>query len=192
MPEGLSRLAARGYSMASQPLYPIGIVAELISVRPETLRLWDREGLVTPKRWRRFRCYSDADLQRVLFVKHLLEEERFNLAAVRGYIKLYQCWPLGDCGPCHEATTTNGKPCWKRPGAQCGLAVEGSLLCTSCSERDSRATVLPFALHRLSGGFGNDVLIPAAGGRLSADAKSGVGRADSSTRVPAKRSSGDI
>ena len=171
--------------MASQPLYPIGIAAELIGVRPETLRLWDREGLVTPKRWRGFRCYSDADLQRVLFVKHLLNEERFNLAAVRGYIKLYHCWPLGDCVPCHETTTANGKPCWKRPGAQCGLAAEESLLCTSCSERGSQATVLPLALHRLGGAFRNDALIPAAGGRLGADAKSGVERTDSVRRAPA-------
>jgi hypothetical protein len=111
---------------------------------------------------------------------------------VRGYIKLYHCWPLGDCVPCHEAATANGKPCWKRPGARCGLAAEGSLLCTSCSERGSHATVMPFALHRLGGAFRDDALIPAAGGRLSADKKSEVGRTDSGTRVPAKRSSGDI
>jgi MerR family transcriptional regulator/heat shock protein HspR len=182
----------RGYAMASRPLYPIGIVAELIGVRPETLRLWDREGLVTPKRWRRSRCYSDADLQRVLFVKHLLDEEGFNLAAVRGYVKLYYCWPLGDCVPCHETTTANGKPCWKRPGVNCGLAEQGSLLCTNCSERGSNATALPFALHGLHGASGNDLFIPAAGRRLGADKKSEMGRTDSGTRVPAKRSSGDI
>jgi DNA-binding transcriptional MerR regulator len=175
--------------MPSQPLYPIGIVAELIGVRPETLRVWDREGLVTPNRWRGSRCYSDADLQRVLFVKHLLDEEGFNLAAVRGYIRLYHCWPIDDCVPCHKATTGNGKPCWKRPGAYCGLAEEESLLCSSCSERDSHATALPFALHQLRGASDNDEPIPAAGRRQSADKESGVGRTDNGTRL---RGSEDI
>jgi DNA-binding transcriptional MerR regulator len=141
------RLASEGSRMSqrgSQPLYPIGIVAELVDVRPETLRVWDRdrEGLVTPKRRRGFRCYSDADLQRALFVKHLLDEEGFNVAAVRGYIRLYHCWTLSDCVPCHEATTATGKPCWKRPGAYCGLAEEESRLCSTCSSRDSRATTV--------------------------------------------------
>jgi MerR family transcriptional regulator/heat shock protein HspR len=175
--------------MPSQPLYPIGIVAELIGVRPETLRVWDREGLVTPNRWRGSRCYSDADLQRVLFVKHLLDEEGFNLAAVRGYIKLYHCWSIDDCLPCHKVATPNSKPCWKRPGAYCGLADEESLSCSSCSERDSHATALPFALHQLGGASGNDEPIPAAGGRLGADKQSGLGRTDSGT--PA-RGSGNI
>jgi MerR family transcriptional regulator/heat shock protein HspR len=178
--------------VAGQPLYPIGIVAELVGVRPETLRLWDREGLVTPKRWRRSRCYSDADLQRVLFVRHLLEEERFNLAAVRGYIKLYHCWPLDDCVPCHETSTTNGKPCWKRPGAHCGLAAEESLVCSTCSERDSHPSAWLVALHQLRDESGNNTPIPVASGRLGADGNSRMGRADSSTHVPAKRSSGDI
>jgi DNA-binding transcriptional MerR regulator len=168
--------------MPSQALYPIGIVAELIGVRPETLRVWDREGLVTPSRWRGSRCYSDAGLQRVLFVKHLLDEEGLNLAAVRGYIKLYHCWPIDDCVPCHKAATANGKPCWKRPGAYCGLAEEESLLCSSCPERDSHPTALPFALHQLSDASGNDVPIPAAGRRPSADKESGVGPTDRGTR----------
>lgn len=175
--------------MPSRPLYPIGIVAELVGVRPETLRVWDREGLVTPNRWRGSRCYSDADLQRVLFVKHLLDEEGFNLAAVRGYIKLYHCWPIDDCTPCHKVTTANDKPCWKRPGAYCGLAEEESVLCATCSERDSHATALPFALDQLRGASGNDEPVPAAGQRLGADKKPGVAPTDSDTRL---RGSGNI
>jgi MerR family transcriptional regulator/heat shock protein HspR len=174
--------------MPSQPLYPIGIVAELVGLRPETLRVWDREGLVKPNRWRGSRCYSDADLQRVLFVKHLLDDEGFNLAAVRGYVKLYHCWPIDECVPCHKATKGNGKPCWKRPGTYCGLAQEESVLCSSCSERESHATELPFGLDQLRDTTGNDVPTPPTGQRPRAD-KSGVGRTDSDARV---RGSGDI
>ncbi len=174
--------------MASQPLYPIGIAAELMGVRPETLRVWDREGLVTPKRWRGSRCYSDADLQRVLFIKHLLDEEGLNLAALRGYIRQYHCWPLDDCVPCHEAKTANGKPCWKRPGVHCGLAEEESLLCLNCSERDSHPTALPYVFHQLRGASADDAPQPATGQHPGAAKESGVERTDSATRVSAKRS----
>ena len=175
--------------MPSQPLYPIGIVAELIGVRPETLRVWDRQGLVTPNRWRGSRCYSDADLQRVLFVRHLLNEEGLNLAAVRGYIKLYHCWPIDDCIACHKATTGNGKPCWKRPGAYCGLAEEESLQCSGCSERDSHPATLPYALDQHRGASAGDESIPAAARHPGADEKSGPGRTGSGTMV---REPGDI
>lgn len=121
--------------MASKPLYPIGIVAELIGVRPETLRVWDREGLVTPKRWRGFRCYSDADLQRLFFVKHLLDDERFNLAGARAYLRLYHCWSTDDCASAHSSATNNGKPCWKWPNSYCGLMDEESSVCRTCSQR---------------------------------------------------------
>ena len=123
--------------MVSQPLYPIGIVAELLCVHPETLRVWDREGLVKPQRWRTSRCYSDADLQRLLFVKHLLDDEGLNLAGVRAYLKLYRCWSTDDCGPCHKTTTNNGKPCWKRANAYCGLMDEESSACRACAQRST-------------------------------------------------------
>ena len=131
--------------MTGQPLYPIGIVAELLDVHPATLRVWDREGLVKPQRWRTSRCYSDTDLQRLLFVKHLLDDEGFNLSGVRAYLKLYSCWLTDDCTPCHKTTTNNGKPCWKRVNAYCGLMDEHSSACKDCAERsiDSRATSLP-------------------------------------------------
>lgn len=173
----------RRLGMPSQPLYPIGIVAELVGVRPETLRAWDREGLVTPNRWRGSRCYSDADLQRVLFVKHLLHHEKFNLAAVRGYIKLYHCWAIDDCVPCHKVTTADGKPCWKRPNAYCGLGEEESLMCSTCPEHDRHPTVLPFALDQLRGASGNDAGIATPGRRPRADTTSETMQTDTDTRV---------
>ncbi|MHB1414527.1 MAG: MerR family transcriptional regulator [Chloroflexota bacterium] len=121
--------------MGGQPLYPIGIVAEIIGVHPETLRVWDRQGLVSPSRRRGFRCYSDPDLQRLLFVKYLLEDRGLNLAGVKAYTALYHCWRNDDCAPCHKAKASGRKPCWKRPGAFCGLADEESALCETCAGR---------------------------------------------------------
>jgi MerR family transcriptional regulator/heat shock protein HspR len=121
--------------VTSPGLYNIGIVAELFGIHPETLRVWDRQGLVTPKRRRGFRCYSDPDLQRLIFVKHLLDDEGFNLAGARAYLKLYPCWANDDCVPCHKSAHKNGKPCWMRPNTFCGLADEEATLCGACAQR---------------------------------------------------------
>jgi len=123
--------------VTSPGLYPIGIVAELLAIHPETLRVWDRQGLVRPKRRRGSRCYSDPDLQRLLFVKHLLDDERFNLAGTRAYLKLYPCLANDGCVPCHNSAEKNGKPCWMRPNTFCGLAAEKAELCTACAQRSS-------------------------------------------------------
>jgi DNA-binding transcriptional MerR regulator len=123
--------------MSSPGLYPIGIVAELLAIHPETLRVWDRRGLVRPKRRRGLRCFSDPDLQRLLFVKHLLDDEKFNLAGARAYLKLYPCWANDGCVPCHNSAEKNGKLCWMRPNTFCGLAAEKAELCTACAQRSS-------------------------------------------------------
>lgn len=135
--------------MKSQGLYPIGIVAELLGMHSETLRVWDREGLVSPQRRGRFRCFSDDDLLRLLFVKHLLEDEGFNLAGARAYLKLYPCWFSDACRPCHRSTVENGKPCWKQPNTYCGLFDEAARVCSDCQERPPETNALP---ARLRGG----------------------------------------
>jgi MerR family transcriptional regulator/heat shock protein HspR len=125
------------FAMSSPGLYQIGIVAELLAIHPETLRVWDRQGLVRPKRRRGFRCYSDPDLQRLLFVKHLLDDEKFNLAGARAYLNLYPCWTNDGCVPCHNSAEKNGKPCWMRANTFCGLAAEKAELCMACAQRSS-------------------------------------------------------
>ncbi len=134
--------------MKSPGLYPIGIVAELLSLHPETLRVWERESLLSPQRRRGFRCYSDDDLRRLLFVKHLLEDEGFNLASARAYLRLYPCWTSDVCHPCHRSTQENGKPCWKQPNTYCALFDQQSQQCTACDEECSpNADGLPTALR---------------------------------------------
>jgi hypothetical protein len=57
------------------PAYPIGVVARLTGVHPETLRIWQRRyGLVEPKRTAGgSRLYSDADVHRLRLVKRLVD-----------------------------------------------------------------------------------------------------------------------
>lgn len=66
------------------PVYVISIAAELADLHPQTLRTYEREGLISPHRTEGgTRRYSERDVERLKFIKHLTQEEGLNLAGVR-------------------------------------------------------------------------------------------------------------
>jgi MerR family transcriptional regulator/heat shock protein HspR len=74
---------------ASRPVYIISVAAELVSVHPRTLRIYEGEGLVCPARTRtNIRLYSENDLRRVLWIRHLTQNLGVNLAGVRVLFEL--------------------------------------------------------------------------------------------------------
>jgi len=68
---------------ADEPVYVISIAAKLLEVHPQTLRLYERLGLVAPARsGRNLRLYSERDLDRVRRIQHLTQDMGVNLAGV--------------------------------------------------------------------------------------------------------------
>ncbi|CAN5515977.1 MerR family transcriptional regulator [soil metagenome] len=68
--------------------YRIGEAAQRVGVSPSALRLWEREGLVRPKRTdRRYRVYDDADLARLRSIRRLREVDRLNAAGIRRVLR---------------------------------------------------------------------------------------------------------
>jgi MerR family transcriptional regulator/heat shock protein HspR len=65
-----------------QPLYLISVVAEMLSVHPQTLRLYERDGLIAPRRTRRQRLYSENDVERLSLILELTRELGVNKAGV--------------------------------------------------------------------------------------------------------------
>ncbi|MFC1944667.1 MerR family transcriptional regulator [Chloroflexota bacterium] len=121
-------------SSANRPLYPIGIVSELLDVHPETVRIWERSGILRPPQRRsNRRYYSENDLKRLRFI-HRLAGEGLTLRAVRYYLRLYPCWHTEDCAGCIYASgqASSGKPCWQEEGTYCQAAVNEDL-CINCS-----------------------------------------------------------
>jgi len=69
-------------------VYVISVAAELAGVHPQTLRIYERKGLVAPARTRGgSRRYSDADLARLSRVAELTEQG-MNLAGVKRVLAL--------------------------------------------------------------------------------------------------------
>lgn len=63
--------------------YSISAVAELYDIHPQTLRLYEREGLLTPSRSDgNTRLYEDSDLERLEVILSLTRELGVNLAGV--------------------------------------------------------------------------------------------------------------
>ncbi|MGH9797200.1 MAG: MerR family transcriptional regulator [Candidatus Polarisedimenticolia bacterium] len=63
--------------------YMISVVAQQFEVHPQTLRLYEREGLLKPSRTRgNTRLYSDEDLEVLQFILKLTRELGVNLAGV--------------------------------------------------------------------------------------------------------------
>ena len=73
---------ARGAHDRDKPLYMISVAAELTGKNPQTLRVYEQKGLVTPGRSRgNTRLYSQADIDRLNLISKLTDEG-INLAGV--------------------------------------------------------------------------------------------------------------
>ncbi|WP_263104507.1 heat shock protein transcriptional repressor HspR [Kitasatospora sp. DSM 101779] len=71
------------------PVYVISVAAELSGLHPQTLRQYDRLGLVSPDRTAgRGRRYSARDIQQLREVQRLSQDEGINLAGIKRIIEL--------------------------------------------------------------------------------------------------------
>ena len=67
----------------SKGAYMISAVAEMYEIHPQTLRLYDREGLLKPSRTEgNTRLYTDEDLERLEFILNLARDLGVNIAGM--------------------------------------------------------------------------------------------------------------
>lgn len=77
------RIMAKINDERGKPLFMISVVAEMLDIHPQTLRLYEREGLVVPKRTEgNTRLYSQDDIDKLRRVLRLTRELGVNLAGV--------------------------------------------------------------------------------------------------------------
>ncbi len=66
----------------NRPLLMIGVVCDMFNIHPQTLRLYEREGFLCPKRVGGARLYSQEDLERISTILNLTKELGVNRAGV--------------------------------------------------------------------------------------------------------------
>ena len=73
----------------SKPLYMIGVVAEMLQVHPQTLRFYEKKGLLSPSRTEgRTRMYSEEDVEDLARLIRLTRDLGVNLAGVEIILKM--------------------------------------------------------------------------------------------------------
>lgn len=76
-------------SDASRPLYRISVVADMLGIHPQTLRLYERKGLVRPSRTvGRTRMYSPEDVDELRRILRLGRDLGVNLAGVEIILRM--------------------------------------------------------------------------------------------------------
>ncbi len=71
------------------PIFVISVAAQLAEMHPQTLRGYDRVGLVVPQRTRgRGRRYSLRDIAKLRHIQHLSQREGINLEGIRRILAL--------------------------------------------------------------------------------------------------------
>lgn len=79
----------RGQKPSERGVYVISVVADLSGMHPQTLRMYERRGLIEPKRTQgNSRRYSEEDVARLRRISELTQEHGLNLAGVRIVMEL--------------------------------------------------------------------------------------------------------
>ncbi len=72
-----------------EPVYMISVAAQLTGLHPQTVRLYERLGLVTPRRVsNKNRLYSDSDIARLQQIRRFTRDMGVNLAGVEVILDL--------------------------------------------------------------------------------------------------------
>src|SRR2546422_7710296 len=85
-------MAARGNRSdrgQDRAVYIISVAAELAGVHPQTLRMYERRGLLAPKRTSgNTRRYSERDIERIRMIQELTQREGVSLAGVKLFMAM--------------------------------------------------------------------------------------------------------
>ena len=79
----------KGQGGEDRAVYIISVAAELAGVHPQTLRIYERKGLLRPARTAgNTRRYSQRDIDRLRMIQRLTQEEGLNLAGVKMIVQM--------------------------------------------------------------------------------------------------------
>lgn len=129
----MSTSGLEGAGKDNMPLYPIGIAAELVGTTDQTLRLYEKHGLLKPARRNKNRYYSDNDIKWLRCVRDLIHEKKISIEGVKRLLEYAPCWEIKGCSDeCRstcKAFIDRSKPCWElarkccRNGVDCDRCV---------------------------------------------------------------------
>ncbi len=105
------------------PVYPMGVAARLLDVHPRTLRIYETEGLICPRRQGGKRFFSQSDLAWINCLRSLIHEDNISIEGVKRLLEVMPCWKIKNCSTevrkkCLAAKKMN-KKCWEFTRTTC-------------------------------------------------------------------------
>ena len=116
------------------PLYPIGIVAELVGTTDQTLRLYEKHGLITPARRNKNLYYSENDIKLIRCIRDLIHNKKISIQGIKKLMEYAPCWELINCSKERRDSCSSyinkTKPCWELNRRIC--ASQSGKMCEDC------------------------------------------------------------
>jgi MerR family transcriptional regulator/heat shock protein HspR len=69
-------------------IYIMRVASMLTEMHPQTLRKYERAGLLEPSRSKGLRMYSEEDIVRLKMIKHLVDDSGLNIAGVKIVLRI--------------------------------------------------------------------------------------------------------
>lgn len=103
-------------------VFSIGVASQLLDMHSQTLRIYDKEGLLLPARKRKWRYYSSHDLARIRVMRCLIRKDGMSLKGLRRLMGLIPCWEILGCSTRQREkcsrSAVRSRPCWSAPGRE--------------------------------------------------------------------------
>ncbi|MGE5237558.1 MAG: MerR family transcriptional regulator [Chloroflexota bacterium] len=117
------------------PVYPIGVVAELLGITDQTLRLYEKHGLIKPARRNKNRYYSHNDLKWLGCIRDLIHLHKISIEGIKKLVEYAPCWEIKQCPEevrkeC-SAPRDRTKSCWEINKSICKVD-SGQSRCGDC------------------------------------------------------------
>jgi MerR family transcriptional regulator/heat shock protein HspR len=101
----------------NMPLYTIGVVAELMGTTNQTLRLYEKHGLIKQARKNKNRFYSENDIRWLFCVRELIHHKKISIEGIKKLLNYAPCWEIKACPEERKRTCLafidRVKPCWE-------------------------------------------------------------------------------
>jgi len=118
----------------AMPLYTIGVVSGLLGTTNQTLRLYEKHGLIKPSRKNKNRFYSENDVKWLFCIRELIHEKKISIEGIKKLLNYASCWEIIDCPEEKKnkclAYKDRVKPCWEINQMICSRAAGAG--CKDC------------------------------------------------------------
>ncbi len=116
------------------PLYPIGVVSELLGTTDQTLRLYEKHGLIKPARRNKNRFYSENDIKWLRCIRDLIHVKKISIEGIKKLLEYAPCWEITSCPGERRIKCTafidKAKPCWELNRMICNS--QSGRICEDC------------------------------------------------------------